>query len=399
MAQGPLILFGAFDRHNFGDLLFPHLAAALLPGRRLIHAGLAERDLRVYGGHRVRALTGVLGALEPGGADLMHVGGELLDCTAWEAAVMLQSHERAAEVVAALDRDPVARTAWAQRELGCEALAPYVVGKARSPGLRRVVFNAVGGVALGTAEAAMQREVAVALTHADALSVRDEASREALAALGVAAELCPDPAVLVARCCAQPIARHADRRALTELAARFPQGYLALQFSADFGDDASLDRMARALADFLCERHLGIVLFRAGAAPWHDDADVCRRLVARLPPGACLLFASLHLWDICALLAGATMYVGSSLHGRIVATAFGRPRLSLVPPGHTASRKLEAYLASWEIPGLPTCAALDALAPALAAAAAADPASLRAWAARLEQDFLARFAGLRAALG
>lgn len=399
MAQDPLILFGAFDRHNFGDLLFPHLAAALLPARRLIHAGLAERDLRVYGGHRVRALAGVLGGLGPGGADLMHVGGEILDCTAWEAAVMLLSPERAAEIVAALDRDPAARAAWAQRELGCEALAPYVVGKARFPGLRCVVFNAVGGVALGTAEAALQREVAAALTDAAALSVRDEASREALAAFGVVAELSPDPAVLVARCCARPIARHARQSALSELAVRFPQGYLALQFSADFGDDASLDRLAAALADFLRERGLGIVLFRAGAAPWHDDADVYRRLVARLPPGACLLFASLHLWDICALLVGARMYVGSSLHGRIVATAFGRPRLSLVAPGRTASRKLEAYLSSWEIPGLPTCAALDALAPALAAAAAADPAALRAWAARLEQDFLARFARLRAALG
>ena len=42
----PTILFGAFDRHNFGDLLFPHVAAALLPGRKLAFAGLAERDPR-----------------------------------------------------------------------------------------------------------------------------------------------------------------------------------------------------------------------------------------------------------------------------------------------------------------------------------------------------------------
>ena len=28
---GPLVLFGACDRHNLGDLLFPHIAAALLP--------------------------------------------------------------------------------------------------------------------------------------------------------------------------------------------------------------------------------------------------------------------------------------------------------------------------------------------------------------------------------
>ena len=50
----PVILFGAFDRHNFGDMLFPHVAAALLPDREPIFAGLAERDLRAEGGHRAR---------------------------------------------------------------------------------------------------------------------------------------------------------------------------------------------------------------------------------------------------------------------------------------------------------------------------------------------------------
>lgn len=48
----PVVLFGAFDRHNLGDLLFAHIAAALLPGKDLIHAGLAERDLRALGGMR-----------------------------------------------------------------------------------------------------------------------------------------------------------------------------------------------------------------------------------------------------------------------------------------------------------------------------------------------------------
>ena len=63
----PVILFGAFDRHNFGDLLFPHVAAALLPGRDLRFAGLAERDLRGCGGDGLGLrLAGLLGlALAP----------------------------------------------------------------------------------------------------------------------------------------------------------------------------------------------------------------------------------------------------------------------------------------------------------------------------------------------
>jgi hypothetical protein len=45
-----VILFGPFDRHNLGDLLFAHIASALLPGRELVVAGLAERDLRPSAG-------------------------------------------------------------------------------------------------------------------------------------------------------------------------------------------------------------------------------------------------------------------------------------------------------------------------------------------------------------
>ena len=44
----PCIIVGAFDRHNFGDLLFPHLAAAMLPGRELVFTGVAARDLRPF---------------------------------------------------------------------------------------------------------------------------------------------------------------------------------------------------------------------------------------------------------------------------------------------------------------------------------------------------------------
>lgn len=46
----PTLLFGAFDRHNFGDLLFAHIAATLLDGRPLLFAGLLARDLRAHGG-------------------------------------------------------------------------------------------------------------------------------------------------------------------------------------------------------------------------------------------------------------------------------------------------------------------------------------------------------------
>ena len=64
--------------------------------------------------------------------------------------------------------------------------------------------------------------------------------------------------------------------------------------------------------------------------------------------GAALLswgpFASLELWDLCALIASSRAYAGSSLHGRIVAMAHRVPRVNL------RGRKQESVAESWDSP-------------------------------------------------
>jgi hypothetical protein len=128
----PLILFGAFDRHNFGDLLLAQVAAALLPGRELHFAGLAERDLRRWDGLVVRALPELLAELAPRRPDLLHVGGEILDCSAWQAAVMLLVPEQAQAVIVYLAPRAAEREDWIKSRTG-GALAPYVASPLRLP--------------------------------------------------------------------------------------------------------------------------------------------------------------------------------------------------------------------------------------------------------------------------
>ena len=103
------------------------------------------------------------------------------------------------------------------------------------------------------------------------VSVRDARTRAILAANGIAARLVTRPRWWQ-RCSATP---SASARALANrcVLAAFAHGYLAVQFSADFGDDTTLDTLAAGF-DRARERGCGIVLFRAGAAPWHDDPRV-----------------------------------------------------------------------------------------------------------------------------
>jgi hypothetical protein len=385
-ASPPPILFGAFDRHNFGDLLFPHLLTALLPDRRFEFAGLVARDLQAFGGHRTRALATLAAAPF---TRLIHVGGELLTCSAWQAAVMLLDPAAAAAAIARHDGDPDAAAEWAAQQLGTSRAMPYVVGRDGIADSGRLIFNAVGGVEWATLSAAQRREVRAALGRADWVSVRDHVTQAALHAEGIDVPLCPDPAVMVAACCGDVIRAHQQQDAVQAMQQAFPQGYLACQFSADFGDDATLDALAQGVSRVLAATGLGLVLFRAGAAPWHDDPALYERLQQRLPAGCARLFPSLHLWDICALIAASRGVVGSSLHGRIVALAYGLPRVSLLPPQQGARPdKRTAFAETWEPHALPRSVAAGQIEAAVMLALAVPPRVLRENAAGLREAYL-----------
>ena len=402
------ILFGAFDRHNFGDLLFPHIAARMLRGQTLYVAGLAARDMRAYGGHSVGAIGAVLAqALSCGHrtrTDIVHVGGEVLTCDAYEAAVMLASPAHVQEAIgwagewARGSRED--KRTWARTHLGVPALAPYVFSKADWSDLapKRVFFNAVGGADLDTRNVALRTEVEAALQTADLVTVRDRRTQACLSQAGIVAPLCPDPAVMVAPLFGKAIVRHAGRSSVRRVIDACPRGYIAVQFSADFGDDATLDEIARGLDRMADSCGLGVVLFRAGAAPWHDDLDCYTRLAARVRRVSIHLFGSLNIWDICALVASSRVYCGSSLHGRIVAMSFGLPRVNLVRSRHLGCTKQAAFAATWEPPGVLDVVDVHDIHRAVAASLGTDRHVLAQTARALADLYRTRFSTLRAML-
>lgn len=380
MLNATVVIFGAFDRHNFGDMLFAHveqrLFAERLPDAKPVFAGLAARDLRRYGGHAVAALGTLAARLRDTPVTLVHAGGELLTCDAWEAAVMLDEPDDAQATIARYGSRPEDRSAYARSVLHSDALAPYVVG--RESWLQASIgFNAVGGVSLDARGAALRNEVLSKLRSADDLSVRDAHTRATLRAAGIEARLVPDPVTMIAELFDSRIASRARHGPVADVRQACPRGHLAVQFSADFGDDATLDRLARELDALAASTGLGIVLFRAGAAPWHDDIDAYERLAARMQHRA-LVFRSLDIWDICALIATSAGYAGSSLHGRIVAMAYGLPRLNMLHPDEAArTGKQAAYAQTWDDANAPGAVSIDELEAAMRDALSADREALR----------------------
>jgi hypothetical protein len=387
----PTILFGAFDRHNFGDLLFPHIAAALLAESNPVFAGLAERDLRTCGGHRVEALAHLTARWRDQPVNIVHVGGELLTCSAWEAAVMTLPPDEARDIMARFDAHSREALEWAQSRIGLPTLAPYTVQRSLFPQARSVIYNAVGGVDLDRYDAAFRAEVLANLRTADAVGVRDKTTRAQLHAAGIPTRLMPDPAVMVEELFGDAIRGRVRGGEPAEVLNVFPQGYLAVQFSADFGDDAMLEEMDGQLNALMRTTGYGIVFFCAGVAPWHDDPVCYQRLAARMQNLPVRLFRSLDAWDICALISASRGYVGSSLHGRIVAMAFGLPRVNLV---HDVQHSKQAsYASTWEDTGTPIAVQVRDIAQGMQEALATDMQSRMRKAAELasryRQEFLA----------
>ncbi len=394
-----VILFGASDRHNFGDLLLPHVAAAMLPARDPVFAALAGRDMRAHGGHQLRGLAQLAADRGRRPAALIHVGGEILTCSAWQAAVMLLAPDQVDDTVAYLEDRPRERTQWVRNMLGTTALAPYASSRQLFPDVARIIYNAVGGVGLEQCDPALRAEVLANLQAAADVSVRDQHTLAHLAAAGIGARLVPDPAVMVAELFGARICCRSQQGEPAQILTSFPQGYLAVQFSAEFGDDETLTQIAAQLDLLASSERLGVTLFRAGAAPWHDDLDGLQRVAARMRARSVKVFNSLNLWDICALIANSRAYCGSSLHGRIVAMAFALPRVNLRHPATTHQpSKQTAFADTWETVNIPATVDVGDIAAGLRRAMAVDPIQLQRTArqlvARYHQGFDASCAGL-----
>jgi len=372
------ILFGACDRHNLGDLLFPHIVAALLHGMPVRIAGMAARDLRACGGHRVHALHDLARELGAAPVNLIHVGGEILTCSAADAALM------AANGNESRDGQAIAEA---------PGLAPYVASKRLFANPALFIHNAVGGATLDRADVAMQREVLDSLRTADQITVRDARTQRWLTAQGIGAGLVPDPGVMVAELFGDEIARRQTRGEAAAIHRCLSGGYLAIQFSAEFADDASLAALARQFDRIVDATGFGMAFFRAGAAPLHDDPALYRKVRARMRrQAATAAFESLNIWDICALIAASRGFLGSSLHGRIVALAYALPRvtLALAP---SAPGKHSAFVETWDDPAMPGVVPVEAAAEAMSIALRTSPQRSRTTARHLIECYRAGCSG------
>lgn len=393
-------IVGAFDRFNYGDILFAHLSEravrGMLPDAEIRFVGTRAADLRLEGG--VQTLSQREMFARPARAhDVIWVaGGEVLG-SRWH----LMFEHNMTQGMATWMRRLKKRlgSEWTDSLLRRLAQVPnrlpWVFDPVSFPGVPpRVVYYNVGGLGVSRLPPEIAAWERTALNRATWLSLRDSGSVASVAGLtGRPVRLAPDSAVLMDAL--RPAATRTE--ALARVLARIREGwhpgtrYICVQCGINYvtGQEDVLAAQIKAIHE---QTGLPVVSFAIGRAAGHEDHVSGERLHARLGAHDWFLRApnNLDVWEIMALIAGSAAYVGTSLHGFITAFVFRVPRVGLLP----RVRKLQAFQRDWDLPGMPSGVEMADLSNAVGQALGQSPVEMTAQTARVQAQSRAVLADL-----
>lgn len=373
-ARNNILIIGAFDRYNYGDLLFPLVIEQQLGtyGRPFNASffGIRQSDLSALGGKP----TGDIDAFyrhcdaQDGHTSVIVAGGEAVAVT-WSSLLLSLNrayksthrfHHRIGKFVD-LNR-------FARRVLHGRTDLPFVFTSADFAGVNRVIFNSLGGSELDPAVFERYPALVDRLRGVDYFAVRDRTTRDRLEDKHIPTRLYPDSAILMSKFYTDDVLAARVSPAVAGYVAGKRGGYVFFQIKDNHAKrhEAAIAQQLDAIA---LETGLELCFCPIGKALNHDDHLALAR-IAPLLKQPCRVFDDVSVWDIMYLIANARTYVGTSLHGAITAMSFAVPYVGI------AVTKLNSYLQTWGVDGINRMVPVDGIVGGVRSALAVDRATL-----------------------
>lgn len=299
------VLFGAYGRHNFGDMLLPYVITEIIQREQIdtdIHyCDLVDRDMTDYGGHHVESILNHMHSDTP--VNIIHTGGDILSCNLKCAAEFLQCSETEKDMLNVLDNKH-----------------PYILNKNlfKKPSL--FILNSVGGT----------NYTNVTNVLMDYYSTRDKH----VTSTDARYKLAPDCAVMV---------KYLFDKVISNRNFTLDYDYIAMQISAANIDRKTYEIISDQLVELYREHQLPVVMFTAGLAPGHDSPRLIKRFIRRYARVPVYYIDVSNIWDICKLISNAKLTISTSLHVRIISSLYNIPRLSINP-----GIKHKSYIQEWD---------------------------------------------------
>ncbi len=312
-----VLTVGAYERDNFGDLLFLLLTERYLPGSDVVAAAPFAADMTALLDRQVLAVGNELNQRSYDA--VWTVGGEVGGISTGFAYQMSKSP---AEYAAYLDASPAAQREILSTALdGAPLVSPYLptIGAFEGNAGAVSVINSVGIARAGAQSPHVREELLETFRTADVISVRDRPSSALLERAGIPHTLTPDMV-----------------HAISLLEPYEPDpgsDNVVVQISTRLANRFGRERLARKLVESEHLAGLRIRLLLAGTATGHDSLDDIQEVaehIRALDSGREVeVLTDRRPLDIVRQIREAKIVIGTSLHVRIVAAAYGLPRITI----------------------------------------------------------------------
>lgn len=327
-----ILAVGAFERDNFGDLLFLYVMRQLLNKKaESVPASIIAASINSMNGEQILPYATLLkhepfdGVYvvggEVGAVDV--AGGLMMDLSKAEYDLVLNNKDNLNEIVEFYTDIPQDY----ERHAYIPELSKYPLNR-HTP----LILNSVGLSNIKNLSPTFTYNTIKLLKHST-ISVREHESQQFLRDHSIASRLAPDIV-------------HTIR--LFHPKYKSDKRYFAFQIHAELvkSKNYSAKYIASILKNIAHEIDADVCLFLAGTAAFHDDEKLYQRVIKEFK----LLESSYQIditssrdpLDLVDVISGSQLWVGTSLHGRIIAASYGVPRISLF------NKKVSYYAETWD---------------------------------------------------
>ncbi|MBP3441601.1 MAG: polysaccharide pyruvyl transferase family protein [Clostridia bacterium] len=346
MEKPTINIISAGDRYNYGDVLYAVVMSEYLKKYEpeifsdydIRHYGIIASDLTSVGGLETLPIKDLYKKELAENSMVIVAGGQVVGANIEVLFKFLKSGKIALytdliryHLMAKLGKS---RGECLIRRFDCKTKFPYIISRKDMKSQCRIVYSNVGGFV-----SADESEAVDEIRNADYFSVRDSQSFKENSKYRQDVLLVPDAAVLMS----DVFPCEHLKKEVSDQVIRVNGEYIAVQFSLSYYRQHETEIIDTLKAFKKKHKNTDIVLVPIGYAILHDDLVALKSLKAQLPE--VILIEKLTVKEIMYLIAGASFFLGTSLHGIVTAMSFAVPYIAL--GSHNSSAKLDTFVKTW----------------------------------------------------
>ncbi|WP_068544421.1 polysaccharide pyruvyl transferase family protein [Thalassotalea crassostreae] len=349
-----IILYGAFDRHNYGDLLFPLIMQRVInreyPEKRVEVSGLIDSDLSEFGAPKTISINKALKRAKKDAAIIL-AGGDIVACN-WQSAYGYLLPTTIHPLYERLTwRLPKLTDYLVSRKVGLTSCFPFNLNKKDAGENRRIIYNSVGATSVSnlkdTKDIAYLSEM---INNADYVTVRDHFSQKNLQNISVpSVEIAPDSATVMSTYISVEELTEKTSSSTHSILNKFKHGFIVFQISQAHVK-GNTEKFAREIEKLYEELQLPVLFVAIGKAAGHNDIAGVKNIMSMLNSNVIYdSYLDGSIFDLMNIIRNSSCYCGTSLHGLITSMSFAVPRVALLPK----LRKQINYMKTWDLPHMP----------------------------------------------